>query len=151
MDGIKKRGVVAMVVLGVALAGVGCNSGSNGPHDGSHNIYFMGAVIDGVLNMPIGPQSSTPTSYDISLVYGSTTVKGKVDPATGRFTLGPLPAWNDYGVIIAANGYRAFSSYNPGIAPPAPAATSQSADVYTADTTQTFDFDAYLFPTSHGP
>ncbi len=61
------------------------------------------------------------------------------------------PAWNDYGVIIdasASGDYRPFSSYNAGIAPPAPPATSVSADIYTADTTQTFDFDAYVFPAS---
>jgi hypothetical protein len=137
--------LTVLLAAGIAATGAGCG-GSNGPHDGTHNIYFMGTVIDGVLNTPIG--TSGATAYDISLVYGTTTVKGKVDATTGRYTLGPLPAWNDYGVTIQAPGYRGFSSYNPGIAPPAPAQTSLSADVYTADTTQTFDFDAYVFPTS---
>jgi hypothetical protein len=65
--------------------------------------------------------------------------------------MGPMPAWNDYGVTISSNGYRAFSSYNAGIAPPAPGSTSLSADVYTADTTQTFNFDASLFPSTLVP
>ena len=145
MEGIRRSGLTVLLAAGIAATGAGCG-GSNGPHDGTHNIYFMGTVIDGVLNTPIG--TSGTTAYDISLVYGTTTVKGKVDAATGRYTLGPLPAWNDYGVIIQAPGYRGFSSYNGGIAPPAPAQTSLSADVYTADTTQTFDFDAYVFPSS---
>jgi hypothetical protein len=141
-----------MVLLAAAVAapGMGCQGGNDGPHDGTHNIYFMGTVIDGVLNTPLAATDPNSPPYEISLVYGTTTVKGKVD-ASGRYTLGPLPAWNDYGIIISATNagdYRSFSSYNPGIAPPAPPTTSQSADIYTADTMQTFDFDAYVFPTS---
>jgi hypothetical protein len=103
----------------------------------------MGAVIDGATGMPL-------TTYDISLAWGTNSVKGKVD-AGGRYKMGPMPAWNDYGVTISSNGYRAFSSYNAGIAPPAPGSTSLSADVYTADTTQTFNFDASLFPSGLAP
>jgi hypothetical protein len=150
MDGIRRSGLTVLFAAGVAAVGAGC-SGNDGPHDGTHNIYFMGTVIDGVANTPLQSTDGKTPPYDISLVYGTTTVKGKVDATTGRYTLGPLPAWNDYGVIIDATNsgksYRAFSSYNSGIAPPAPPATSQSANIYTADTTQSFDFDAYLFPT----
>jgi hypothetical protein len=147
MDGIRRSGLLVLLAAGAASAGMGCK-GSDSPHDGTHNIYFMGTVIDGVLNTPITAADPKNPPYEISLVYGTTTVKGKVD-GTGRYTLGPLPAWNDYGIIIDASNagdYRPFSSYNAGIAPPAPPTTSQSADIYTADTTQTFDFDAYLFP-----
>jgi hypothetical protein len=150
MDGMRRSGLLVMLAAGVAGAGSGCSSNTNDPHDGTHNIYFMGAVIDGVLNTPITSADPSKPPFEISLVYGTTTVKGKVD-ASGRYTLGPLPAWNDYGILIdasAAGQYRPFSSYNAGIAPPAPPATSQSADIYTADTTQTFDFDAYVFPAS---
>jgi hypothetical protein len=152
MHGIRRSGLVVLLAAGVAGAGCG-NNANNNPHDGTHNIYFMGTVIDGVLNTPLASTNPANPPYTISLVYGTTTVKGKVD-ANGRYTLGPLPAWNDYGVIIDASNsgnYRAFSSYNPGISPPAPPTTSQSADIYTADTTQTFDFDAYVFPTAVTP
>lgn len=149
MDGIRRSGLLVLFAAGIAGAGAGCN-GNNNPHDGVHDITFMGTVIDGVLNTPLTSADPKTPPYTITLVYGTTTVKGKVD-ADGRYTLGPLPAWNDYGVIIdasASGDYRPFSSYNTGIAPPAPPATSQSADIYTADTKQTFDFDAYVFPTS---
>jgi hypothetical protein len=149
MDGSRRSRVLVLLAAGVAGTAMGCN-GNDGPHDGTHNIYFMGTVIDGVLNTPLAPTDPQTPPYEISLVYGTKTEKGKVD-ASGRYTLGPLPAWNDYGIIISvtnAGDYRSFSSYNAGIAPPAPPTTSQSADIYTADTTQTFDFDAYVFPTS---
>jgi hypothetical protein len=130
--------MVAMVAVATLVTGIGCGSDNK---TGTHDITFMGAVIDGVTSTPL-------TNYQISAVWGSKTVAGKVD-ANGRYVLGPVPAWNDYGIIIdAGSGYRAFSSYNAGITPPAPPATSLSSDIYSADTTQTFDFDAYMFPTS---
>jgi hypothetical protein len=147
MDGIRRSGLLVLLAAGVAGMGAGCN-GNYDPHVGKHDIWFMGTVIDGLLNTPLTSADPKTPPYAISLVYGTTTVKGKVD-ASGRYTLGPLPAWNDYGIIIdtsTTGAYRPFSSYNPGIAPPAPPATSQSANIYTADTTQTFDFDAYVFP-----
>jgi hypothetical protein len=131
---------VSLLAIGALALGCGGNSG---PHTGKHDIWFMGAVIDGASGLPL-------TTYEISLIWGTNSVKGKVD-ASGRYTMGPLPAWNDYGVIISSNGYRVFSSYNAGIAPPAPGSTSLSADVYTADTTQTFNFDASLFPSTLVP
>lgn len=148
MDGIRRSGLLVLLAVGIAGAGTGCSGGNDDPHVGKHDIWFMGAVIDGVLNTPLTSADPKTPPYEISLVYGTTTVKGKVD-ASGRYTLGPLPAWNDYGIVIDATNagsYRPFSSYNAGIAPPAPPATSQSADIYTADTKQTFDFDAYVFP-----
>jgi hypothetical protein len=69
----------------------------------------------------------------------------KVDES-GRFTSqDPLPTWQDYMVTIAADGYRAFVSHNPGFEVPASLANMQQglADI---STTQTFSFDAYLFP-----
>lgn len=127
---------VALVALGGFVAG--CKDDATGAN---HEIWFMGSIYDGATGAVL-------VDYDISLVYGSTTVKGKVDRATGRYTLGPLPAWNDYGVVVSQGGYRAFTSYNSMIAPPTPPPASQQSDVYTAHTTQTLDFDAYLFPDS---
>jgi len=138
---MKNNGRVCFVAVALSL-GLGCSSGND---TGTHDITFMGAVIDGATGMPI-------TGYSINLVYGSHTVKGKVDSMTGRFVLGPFPAWNDYGILIdAGTGYRAFSSYNAAIPPPAPPTTSLSADIYKSNTSQTFDFDAVLFPSGITP
>jgi len=129
----------AAAMLAVGSFAAGCkNDDTTGAN---HEIWFMGSIYDGATGAVL-------YDYDISLVYGTTTVTGKVDRNTGRYTLGPLPAWNDYGVVITQGGYRTFTSYNAMIAPPAPPPASQQSDVYTAHTTQTFDFDAYLFPDS---
>jgi hypothetical protein len=142
-SGSKAIGIVLFGALATTSA-AGCSSNDN--KSGTHDIWFNGTVIDGVTSTPL-------TAYTINLVWAQKTIKGKVD-ASGRFSIGPLPAWNDYGIVIEAGPtYRAFSSFNSGIAPPAPPASSQgtvytAADIYTSDTTQTFNFDAYLFPTS---
>jgi len=131
------RQVLAAVAL-LAVGGfvVGC---SDEEAKGSHQIWFMGSIYNGATGEIV-------YDYGISLTYGTTTIQGKVDANTGRYTLGPLPAWNDYAVRIDAPYYRGFVSYNAGIAPPTPPPASQQSDVYTANTNQTFDFDAYVFP-----
>jgi hypothetical protein len=131
--------LAAVAILTVGGFTPGCKD--DDPTGANHQIWFMGSIYDGATGGVL-------VDYDISLVYGTTTVTGKVDRATGRYTLGPLPAWNDYGVVISQGGYRAFTSYNSMIAPPTPPPASQQSDVYTARTMQTFDFDAYLFPDS---
>jgi hypothetical protein len=131
-----KGGLVWTAAALVAVLGCGKDDAS-----AAHDIWFMGAVIDGAAGTPV-------LAYEVSAVYGSHTVKGKVDATTGRYVVGPIPAWNDYGILINADGYRTFTSYNAGIAPPAPPATALSSDIYKSATSQTFDFDAYLFPTS---
>jgi hypothetical protein len=135
--GKMKMAVVAACLGLSAIAGCG----SKDEPKGQHEIWFMGSVVDGVTG-------SLVMDYTLTLVYGSHSVKGTVDATTGRYVVGPLPAWNDYGIIISSTGYRAFSSYNAGISPPAPPASSVSSDVYTSSTTQTKDFDAYVFPDS---
>ena len=136
MKGIGRHVLVAVAALAVGGFAAGCKDDDPGAN---HEIWFMGSIYDGATSMVL-------FDYEISLVYGTTTVKGKVDHDTGRYTLGPLPAWNDYGVVISQGGYRGFTSYNSMIAPPTPPPASQQSDVYTAHTTQTLDFDAYLFP-----
>jgi hypothetical protein len=133
------RQVFAAVAL-LALGGLAVGCGEEEKR-GSHQIWFMGSIYDGATGAII-------TEYQISLKFGTTTLTGTVDSSTGRYTLGPLSAWNDYAVTISRPYYRAFVSYNSGIAPPAPPAASQQSDVYSANTTQTFNFDAYLFPES---
>jgi hypothetical protein len=132
---------VAAAVAALVLGGAAAGCGEQEEKKGSHEIWFMGSVSDGATGEVI-------KEYEISLKYGTTNITGTVDTTTGRYTLGPLRAWNDYAVTISRPYYRAFVSYNAGIAPPTPPAASQQSDVYSANTTQTFNFDAYLFPES---
>jgi hypothetical protein len=143
--------LAVIALLAVAGSGLGCG-GSSEERKGSHEIWFMGSIYDGA-------SGAVLSGYSISLTYGPKTVNGTVD-GNGRYTLGPLEAWNDYAVTVSLDGYRAFTSYNSGISPPPPPSVSGGAtqtttnvyaDVYSANTTQTFDFDAYLFPLSVQP
>jgi hypothetical protein len=129
------RQVLATATL-LAIVGFGCS----GPEErkGDHQIWFMGSIYDGATGMVVN-------GYEIALTYGPTTIRGKVD-ANGRYTVGPLPAWNDYAIQISAPYYRPFVSYNSGIAPPTPPPASQASDVYNSRSSQTFNFDAYVFP-----
>lgn len=138
MNGHGRQLLAAIALLAFGGSALGC--GGSDERKGNHEIWFMGSIYDGATGAVLN-------GYTISLTYGPTTVTGKID-ANGRYTLGPLQAWNDYAVTITLDGYRAFTSYNAGISPPAPPTTSQAADVYDASTMQTFDFDAYLFPSS---
>ena len=139
MTAIGRKMLAAVALLTVGGVAPGC--GEDPEQKGNHQIWFMGSIYDGAMSTII-------PDYTISLTYGATTIQGKVDAYTGRYTLGPLPAWNDYAITIQRPYYRLFVSYNAGIAPPPPPAASQQSDVYSANTTQTFDFDAYLFPQS---
>ena len=130
------RKVLATVTL-LAIVGSRC-SGRREEKKGNHQIWFMGSIYDGATGMIVN-------GYEISLTYGTTTIRGKVD-GNGRYTVGPLPAWNDYAITISAPYYRPFVSYNAGIAPPTPPPASQASDVYNSNTSQTFNFDAYVFP-----
>jgi len=134
MTAIGRKVLAAVALLTVGLA-PGCGDEEK---QGSHQIWFMGSVYNGATGQILSANNGT--AYEISLVSGTTTIRGTVDP-NGRYTLGPLQAWNDYAVTISATDFRAFTSYNAGIAPPTPPPASQASDVYTANTTQTFDFD----------
>src|SRR6185436_16896098 len=97
---------VALLTAGGFFAGC-----SDEEAKGNHQIWFMGSIYNGATGELV-------FDYGISLTYGTTTIQGKVDGYTGRYTLGPLPAWNDYAVTISSNNMRGFVSYNSGIAPP---------------------------------
>jgi hypothetical protein len=141
--------VLAAATL-LAIVGFGC--GEEKEAKGDHQIWFMGSVYDGATGQVV-------TGYEIWLVSGTTRIKGKVDDYTGRYTLGSLRAWNDYAIEIWAQDYRGFVSYNAGIAPPTrPTGAGGSSnttvtadDIYSANTTQTFNFDAYVFPAGLQP
>jgi hypothetical protein len=129
-------------LLGAGWAVAGC--GANGPTSADHNVYFEGNVYDGI---GMGVLAKTPNGplQTISIEYRDKLVRVNIDDS-GRFTSqDPLPTWQDYMVTIAADGYRAFVSHNPGFEVPASLASMQQG-LAQISTTQTFSFDAYLFP-----
>jgi len=108
---MKARGRKALAAVAfLAVSGFISGCGGGDERAGNHQIWFMGSIFNGATGAVV-------TDYQISLTYGKTTVNGSVDMMTGRYTLGPLPAWNDYAVSVVSSGYRTFNSYNAGIAP----------------------------------
>ena len=137
--GFRRSGV--LLAVGLSSVAVGC--GANGPTSADHNVYFEGNAYDGAMSGIIGKDKDLA----VSIEYRDKLVKVAIGD-DGRFTSqDPLPTWQDYMVTIAADGYRAFVSHNPGFEVPASLAAMQQglADITT---TQTFSFDAYLFPDS---
>ena len=107
--------------------------------EGDHQIWFMGSVYDGAMG-------SIVTTTQITLTSGTTTLKGKVDatPAATRWDRcrrGTTTRSRSRPRIIGLS-FRT----TPASRRPTPPPASQASDVYSANTTQTFDFDAYLFP-----
>lgn len=124
MLGRKGRGLLALTGL-MLLTTTSCGG------DAGNNIYwFNGRVYDGATGARI-------TGYQIRLLYRDRSEVGSVE-ANGRYLLGPLQPFADYTVEITANGYRSFLSHNPMRNPPVSAS-------------QTFYYDAYLFPNSLRP
>lgn len=113
---------VSMVLLGLAST-LGCG-------DGNNIYWFTGRVYDGATGARL-------TGYEIKLQYRDHSESGSVE-GNGRYLVGPLYPHADYTVEISMPGYRSFLSHNP-MRGPAGAAS------------QTFYFDAYLFPNSLRP
>ncbi|HVR01100.1 MAG TPA: hypothetical protein VMT47_03140 [Polyangia bacterium] len=108
-----------------------------------HSVYFEGNVYDGAVGTPLMKAMLT----SIAIEYRDKAIKVAIGD-DGRFTSqDPLPTWQDYMVTIMAAGYRPFVSHNPGFEVPASLAAMQSG-LAQITTTQTFSFDAYVFPTS---
>jgi hypothetical protein len=134
----------ALLYAGLSSVSVGC--GSNGPTSADHNVYFEGNVYDGS-GQTMGIVLDKTQIGSISIAYREKLLRVDIDDS-GRFTTkDPLPTWQDYVVTIAADGFRPFVSHNPGFEVPASLAAMQQglADI---STTQTFNFDAYLFPSA---
>jgi hypothetical protein len=136
-----KRFFLALVGAGLAAAAVGC--GTNGPTSADHNVYFEGNVYDGSgAGVLMKAQINS-----ISIEYRDKLIRVDIDDS-GRFTTkDPLPTWQDYVVTIQADGFRPFVSHNPGFEVPASLAGMQQG-LAEISTTQTFNFDAYLFPST---
>jgi hypothetical protein len=128
------------LALAVALVvSSSCNSDETTVAD-QHKVYFVGYVYDGARGVRLGK----PAITSVSLKYRDKTIATSIE-ADGRFvTTEPLPTWQDYAVSIVAEGYRTFVSRNPGI--DVPVSLAMTDGLAAAGTTQTFHFDAYLFP-----
>jgi hypothetical protein len=80
----------------------------------------------------------------VSIKYRDRTIATEIE-SDGRYvSKEPLPTWQDYAVTVVADGFRPFVSRNPGF--DVPASLAMTDGVAGAATTQTFHFDAYLFP-----
>jgi hypothetical protein len=129
-------GAIALVALALAA----CSSDEQTADQ--HSVYFVGYVYDGASGARLMPAQITA----ISLKYRDKVIRTQIE-ADGRFvTLDPLPTWQDYAVYIGAPGYRPFVSRNRGI--DVPASLSMTDKLGSTATTQTFQFDATLFPAS---
>jgi hypothetical protein len=132
------------VALALATTVAGCKN--EGPSSADHNVYLEGNVYDGS-GQTMGVVLDKTQIGSISIAYREKLLRVDIDDS-GRFaTKDPLPTWQDYVVTIAADGFRPFVSHNPGFEVPASLAAMQQglADIAT---TQTFNFDAYLFPSA---
>ncbi len=141
--------VLPLAVLTVAL--VGCN---NYNPANKKNYIFDGYIYDGVTNAKV-------TKYTLTLQYAGQTENATIDK-DGRYTVGDLPALQDYTVTVTAAGYRPFISNNKQLSDStfsAPATVTAPGDVSspanqnaiderTFNAEESVGFDAFLFPTA---
>jgi hypothetical protein len=103
----------------------------------THTASFVGYVYDGVSGARL-------TGYTLQVVVSAAAPVNATVDVEGRYETGAIGAWNDYTVVIALAGYRAFKSHNARVG--LPPELSQSDDIADIPTHQTLFFDAYLFP-----
>lgn len=126
----------------LALTSVGCADAERiepPPATGTdvqHTVTFVGSVFDGAAGMRL-------SDYTIDVAAGAEVIGGTLG-ADGRFTVGPISAWDDYTVTIGNAAYRTFVSHNANVG--LPPELAQSDDIADISTSQTLYFDAFLFP-----
>jgi hypothetical protein len=126
--------------IAAMVAAAGC--GKDDSPSGDHKVFLFGYVYDGAT----GARLDKATVGTMAITYGDKVLKVQVED-DGRFvTKDPLPTWQDYTVSIKAGGYRDFFSQNRGF--DVPPSYTQNDMIATSGSTQTFQFDAYLFPSS---
>ncbi|RLB50675.1 MAG: hypothetical protein DRI90_23540 [Deltaproteobacteria bacterium] len=102
-----------------------------------HTVSFVGYVYDGASGERID-------GYTIDYQTRDVPTAGTVDD-DGRYALGDFSVWEDYTVIITAEGYRTFLSHNGMVG--LPPGMAQSDDIAELSSHQNLHYDAYLFPT----
>ena len=97
--------------------------------------YFSGHIYDGVTG-------SRLTKYTLDLQFKDQTISAKI-AEDGRYSVGPLPYFQDYTIRVRAEGYRSFMSHNEGIDFEWPVEDTL-VDHYAPE--RGFYYNAYLFP-----
>jgi hypothetical protein len=133
--------LASLSLLLAALSITSCDEDDEGTRVADqHKVYFVGYVYDGARGVRLGKASIA----SVVLRYRDQSIVTVID-ADGRFvSTTALPTWQDYSVVITAEGYRPFVSRNPGV--DVPASLAMTDGVASTATSQTFHYDAYLFP-----
>src|SRR5215204_4152890 len=102
-----------------AFAAIGCADDETVPPDPiEHQVYFAGYVYDGASGARL-------TQYTVEGAVRDAKQPGTLD-TEGRYALGPFGIWQDYTIVILADGYRFFRSNNAGIDLPETMANSDA-------------------------
>ncbi|MCC6811483.1 MAG: hypothetical protein IT381_28900 [Deltaproteobacteria bacterium] len=129
--------MLARTLLIISL-GIGASPGCRSKH-----YDFTGYVYDGTSGQPL-------SGYTLRLEYGQKTLAATVGGG-GRFVISEFPSLVDYEVVITAEGYRPFRSFNKRLGD----VTADPADVGTLVpggqddaryATETLSVEAVLFP-----
>jgi len=137
----RRASLVSAAMFVAMVVGAGCGGNDASP-SGDHKVFFFGYVYDGAT----GARLAKDAVGTMSISYRDKVLNVEVQ-ADGRYlTKDALPTWQDYTVSIKANGYRDFFSQNRGF--DVPASFTQNDMIATSGSTQTFQYDAYLFPAS---
>jgi hypothetical protein len=124
----------------LAILALAAAAGCGGDSHADNQVFFVGYAYDGAT----GARLDRSVLNEVSILYGGETISFDIAD-DGRFvSRDPLPTWRDYTVKIDATGYRSFASNNTGI--DVPASLAMTDGVSQAETVQTLDFAAYLFP-----
>ena len=131
------RFVSTTCLLVAALAVMGCSEDEPEADPATqHTVGFAGYVYDGASGARL-------TQYTIDGAVRDQKQSGSID-SEGRYSLGPFDTWQDYTIVILADGYRFFRSNNAGVE--VPESLFGSEDIGNFSTKQTLHYDAYLFP-----
>lgn len=136
MDRFFSRTCISLAAC-AAIGATGC--GEDEPVEPDpivHDVYFAGYVYDGASGARL-------TQYTVEGAVRDAKQSGTLD-TEGRYALGPFGIWQDYTIVILADGYRFFRSNNGGVELPETMANSE--DIGNYSTAQTLHYDAYLFP-----
>lgn len=131
------RVLVLSAVGSVLLAACGGDELTIPPSEPvQHTVRFVGNAYDGATGERLA-------DYTIEVMVADAVTTGAVSE-DGRYSVGPIGVWDDFSVLIAADGYRDFRSHNAHVGLPLEFVGSD--DIADLPTQQTLHFDAYLFP-----
>lgn len=107
-----------------------------------HEVSFVGNLFDVTTGSLLSAEA-----YSLEILVGAEKDKSSLRTATidatGRFSIGPIGAFDDYTVRIRAEGYRPFESHNAAVG--LPESIDNNPEALSRSTQRTLHFDAYLF------